>query len=64
MDRDVKLTFDELAKKLGYTNRSGAHKALKQLIEMGLIERDSETGNVHFNMKGIILDKRCDTERT
>lgn len=53
---DLKLTYDELAKILGYTNRSGAHKAVKQLINLGIIERNSENGVVHFKLKGIIVD--------
>lgn len=53
---EIKITYNSLAKELGYTNRSGAYKAIQQLINYGILERNSTTGAVRLKLKGIIID--------
>jgi len=36
----IKITYDKLAKYLGYRNRSGAYKAIKILESMGVVTTD------------------------
>lgn len=48
------ITYKELAKLLGYRNKSGAHKAIKQLESLGVVAHD-ECGYLRLSMEGIIL---------
>lgn len=36
-------TYEELARLLGYRTRSGCFKAVKKLIEIGVVKRDNNT---------------------
>lgn len=53
---ELKITYEEMAKLLGYKTRAGAYKAIKQLVNTGILEQ-SENGTVHLAMEGIIISK-------
>lgn len=48
------LTYKELAKLLGYRNKSGAHKAIKILESLEVVTHD-DNGYLRLTMEGIII---------
>lgn len=50
----VNITYEKLAKLMGYKNKSGAFKAIKILEGLGVVTRDEE-GYLHLTMEGIII---------
>lgn len=49
----IKITYDELAKYLGYENRSGAHKAIKILESLGVVT--TKDGYLWITMGDLLL---------
>lgn len=52
-DLRIKATYDELATHLGYYNRSGSYKAIKQLESLGIVKHTD--GYLQLTMGGILL---------
>lgn len=55
VNTEIKITYEEMAKLLGYKTRAGAYKAIKLLINMGILEQ-SDDGTVQLAMEGIIFN--------
>lgn len=49
----IKITYNELAKHLGYTNRSGAYKAIKILESLGVVTIND--GYLQITMGDLLL---------
>lgn len=52
-DLEIKTTYNELATHLGYDNRSGSFKAIKQLESLGIVKYNN--GYLRLTMEGILL---------
>lgn len=50
---EIKITYNELAKHLGYTNRSGAYKAIKILESLGVVTIND--GYLQITMGDLLL---------
>lgn len=48
------MTYEELAKLLGYKTRAGAYQAIKKLKNIGVLEQ-TKNGTVQLTMEGIVF---------
>lgn len=43
-------TYEEMARLLGYRTRSGCYKAVKKLIELGVVNRDNDIARLELSL--------------